>query len=55
MQKPVQHCTETILQLKINFKIDAEKIFEKIHQPFMIKSHKCGQRGKLLQHSKDHT
>ena len=34
--------------------IDAEKAFEKIQYPFMIKTSKNGHRRNLPQHSKDH-
>ena len=34
--------------------IDAEKAFDKIQHPFMIKTSKNGQRRNLLQHSKGH-
>ena len=35
--------------------IDAEKAFDKIQHPFMIKTSKYGHRRNLLQHSKGHT
>ena len=36
------------------FSIDAEKAFDKIQHPFMIKTSKYGHRRKLSQHSKGH-
>ena len=34
--------------------IDAEKVFDKIQHPIMIKSHQSGNRGNMSQHSKFH-
>ena len=34
--------------------IDAEKAFDKIQQPFMIKTPETGHRGNLAQHNKGH-
>ena len=34
--------------------IDAEKAFDKIEPPFMIKTPESGHRGNLLQHNKGH-
>ena len=34
--------------------IDAEKAFDKIHHPFMIKTPESRNRGNLPQHNKDH-
>ena len=34
--------------------IDAEKAFDKIQHPFMIKTHQSGYRGNISQHDKGH-
>ena len=34
--------------------IDAEKAFDKIQHPFMMKTLESGHRGNLPQHNKDH-
>ena len=36
----------------MNISIDAEKAFEKIQHPFMIKTHQSGYRGNIPQHKK---
>ena len=36
------------------FSIDAEKVFDKIQHPFIIKTSKYGHRRNLPQHSKGH-
>ena len=38
----------------MSISIDKEKAFDKIQNPFMIKTPETGHRGKLPQHNKSH-
>ena len=41
-------------QIGLGLGLDAEKSFDKIQQPFLIKSSQSGHRGTLPQHNQGH-